>query len=221
MNGTEMAVDRPYRELRAADRDTPLVEALRSGEPTAVERLIATYGDRAYRLASGITGTTSDAEEVVQDAVWTVVRKIHTFRGDSALGTWIYRIVVNAAYQKLRGRRRAPAEVSWDQVSGVVDGHGEAVVDWSSRVEDPAVQTDLRMALTAAIDELPAEFRSVFLLRDVEGLSNHEISEALGIGVALAKSRAHRARLFLRKRLGALMGGASAIPATEYEPASA
>src|SRR5712691_6444872 len=125
------------------DRDTPLVEALRRGEPDAVERLIDTYGDRAYRLASGITGTTWDAEEVVQDAFWIVVRKIHTFRGDSALGTWIYRIVVNAAYEKLRRRRRARAEVSWDQLSAVLDEHGESVADWSARVEDPAIQTDL------------------------------------------------------------------------------
>jgi len=195
------------------DRDTPLVEALRSGESTAVERLITTYGDRAYRLACGITGTAADAEEVVQDAFWIVVRKIHTFRGDSALGTWIYRIVVNAAYQKLRGRRRALAEVSWDQVSAVLDEQGEPVVDWSARVEDPAVQTDLRIALTTAIRELPAEYRAVFLLRDVEGLSNDEICAVLGISIANAKIRAHRARLLLRKRLAGFMASASALPA--------
>ena len=83
------------------------------------------------------------------------------------------------------------------------------------------MQTDLRMALTAAIDELPAEYRAVFLLRDVEGLSNHEISETLEISIAVAKSRAHRARLFLRKRLGASMASAAATPAAEHEPVSA
>jgi len=221
MNCTEIAVERTYQEPGVLDRDTPLLEALRCGEPTAVERLIATYGDRAYRLASGITGTTADAEEVVQDAVWIVVRKIHTFRGDSALGTWIYRIVVNAAYQKLRERRRAHADVSWDQVSAALDEHGEPAGDWSVRMEDPAVQTDLRMVLTEAIGELPADYRAAFLLRDVEGLSNHEISATLGISVAIAKSRAHRARLFLRRRLGASMSSASAIPAAECEPVSA
>jgi RNA polymerase sigma-70 factor (ECF subfamily) len=221
MNCTEIAVERTYQEPGVLNRDTPLLEALRCGEPTAVERHIATYGDRAYRLASGITGTTADAEEVVQDAVWIVVRKIHTFRGDSALGTWIYRIVVNAANPKLRERRGAHADVSWDQVSAALDEHGEPAGDWSARMEDPAVQTDLRMVLTEAISELPADYRAAFLLRDVEGLSNHEISATLGISVAIAKSRAHRARLFLRKRLGASMSSASAIPAAEYEPASA
>jgi RNA polymerase sigma factor, sigma-70 family len=206
MNCTEVAVERTYQEPGVVDRDTPLVEALRGGEPAAVERLIATYGDRAYRLASGITGTTADAEEVVQDAVWIVIRKIHTFRGDSAFGTWIYRIVVNAANRRLRERRRAPAQVSWDEVSAALDDHGEPVVDWSARVEDSALQTDdLRMVLTEGISELPADYRAVFLLRDVEGLSNDEIGAALGISVAIAKSRAHRARLFLRQRLGASM----------------
>src|SRR2546426_10273754 len=90
---------------RRADRDRELVEALRLHEPTAAERLVATYGDRAYRLATGITGNAQDAEEIVQDVFWAVVRKIDTFRGESAFGSWLYRIVANAAYQKLRGQR--------------------------------------------------------------------------------------------------------------------
>src|SRR2546425_4995712 len=77
------------------DRDGLLVKALRRREPAAAELLVATYGDRAYRLASGIAGNTRDAEEVVQDAFWTVVRKIDTFRGESAFGSWFYRIVAN------------------------------------------------------------------------------------------------------------------------------
>ncbi len=225
MNVTAIAEERTYREPKAValrvDRERPLVEALRRGEATAVEGLIATYGDRAYRLAAGITGRTADAEEVVQDAFWIVVRKIHTFRGDSALGTWIYRIVVNAAYQKLRGRRRANGEVSLDEVSALLDEHGDHATDWSARVEDPAIQTDLRMMLTTAISELPADYRAVFLLRDVEGLGNDEISAALGISVAIAKTRAHRARLFLRKRLATSMSSISATLPADCERMSA
>src|SRR5262244_2203663 len=86
------------------DRDEGLVEALRLREPTAAERLIARYGDRAYRLAVRITGNAADAEEVVQDTILKVVRKIDTFRGDCAFGSWFYRVVSNAAY----GRRRRP-----------------------------------------------------------------------------------------------------------------
>src|SRR2546428_9856613 len=90
-----------------ADRDWRLVRALRLREPTAADRLVATYGDRAYRLAVRITGNEQDAEEVVQDAFWSVGRKIDTFRGDSAFGSWAYRIVSNGAYEKIRRRPQA------------------------------------------------------------------------------------------------------------------
>ena len=89
-----------------ADRDWGLVEALRQGEATAAECLVATFGDRACRLAIGITGNQEDAEEAVQDAFWNVIRKIDTFRGESSFRSWIYRITANAAYQKRR--RRTP-----------------------------------------------------------------------------------------------------------------
>jgi len=186
------------------DRDRRLVDALRHGEPTAAERLVTTYGDRAYRLAIRITGNDEDAEEVVQDAFWSVTRKIETFRGASAFGSWLYRIVANAAYQKLRGRRGRRSDVSLDEVLPFFDEHGahaEPVADWSPRVDDPSRQTEVRVALTAAIDELPAKYRAVLVLHDVEGLSNGEIGEALRLSVANVKSRVHRARLFLRKRL--------------------
>src|SRR5262245_43606708 len=90
---------------RSADRDADLVEALRRQETGAIEALIALYGDRVYRLAIRITGNRPDAEEVVQDAILSVVRKIDTFRGESAFGSWLYRIVSNAAYGRRRSQR--------------------------------------------------------------------------------------------------------------------
>jgi RNA polymerase sigma-70 factor, ECF subfamily len=195
------------REGRA-DRDHELVKALRLHEPTSAERLVATYGNRAYRLARGITGHTQDAEEVVQDVFWTVVRKIDTFRGESAFGSWVYRIVANAAYQKVRGRQSRRAELSLDDVLPLFDEQGRHIApmaDWSMRVEDHAVQTELRMALTSAIDKLPPDYRTALLLRDVEGLSPLQIAEALSLSVNTVKSRVHRARLFLRKQLSDTM----------------
>ena len=195
------------------DRDGLLVKALQRREPAAAELLVTTYSGRAYRLASGIAGNARDAEEVVQDAFWTVVqKKIDTFRGESAFGSWFYRIVANAAYQKLRhqpGRRR---EISLDEVLPLFHENGQhaaPIADWSPSVDDPSRQTELRMALTTAIDELPLDYRTALILRDVEGLSNVEVAASLGITVANAKSRAHRARLFLRKRLGNLMSDAT------------
>lgn len=97
------------------DRDWPLLEALRRRDATAVECLVSIFGDRAYRLAIRITGNQSDAEEAVQDAIWTVTRKIDTFRGDAALGSWIYRITANAAYQRCCSARRRH-EISLDEI---------------------------------------------------------------------------------------------------------
>jgi RNA polymerase sigma-70 factor, ECF subfamily len=203
-----------------ADRDLDLLEALRLHDPSAAERLIVTYGERAYRLATRITGNEQDAEEVVQDAFWTVVRKIDTFRGESAFGSWLYRIVANAAYQKLRSRQSRSRDLSLDEVLPTFDAHGRHVgpmADWSACVDDPSVQTELRVALSSAIDELPPVARTVLVLRDVEGLSNLEIAEALGLSVPIVKSRVHRARLFLRKHLGEAMTTLDAATATSCD----
>jgi len=189
------------------DRDRRLVESLRLAEPTAAEDRVASYGGRAYRLAIGITGNQADAEEVVQDALWAIVRKIDTFTGDSAFSSWLYRIAANAAYDKLRGRRGRLDDCSMDELSAMVDEHGESVLDWSSQAEDPALETDLRTVLTAAIEALPEAYRTVVVLRDVEGLPMQEIAQITGLSVANVKVRAHRARLMLRRRLGAYLSG--------------
>src|SRR6266581_769959 len=193
------------------DRDAALVEALRRGDEAASELLLETYGDRVYRLAIRITGNEQDAEEVAQDALWTAARKIETFKGESAFGSWVYRITANTAYQKLRGRRSRRNEVLWDDLQPVFDDHrrhSEPVVDWSGKAEEPALQTELRTVLTTAINELPADYRTAFLIHDVEGLSNPEIAETLHLSLPAVKSRVHRSRLFLRERLSRYMAAA-------------
>jgi len=191
------------RELapRRLEHDRRLVEALRLAEPTAAEDLVASYGGHAHRLAFGITGNQSDAEEVVQDALWKVVRKIDAFRGSSAFGSWLYRIVANVAYDKLRHRRGRFGDCSLDEVSATVDEPGESFVDWSSRTRDPSLETELRIVLTTAIEALPENYRTVAVLRDVQGLSTHEIAQITRLSVANVKIRTHRARLVLRKWL--------------------
>jgi len=194
-----------------ADRDAGLVSRLRGGEPDAAETLVATYGDRVFRLAIRITGNQQDAEEVVQDALWTAARKIDTFKGESAFGSWLYRIAANAAYQKLRGRQGRRQEVSWDDLGPSFDElgrHAEPVGDWSAKVEEPALQTELRTVLTSAINDLPGDYRTAFVLHDMEGLSNPEIAETLRISLPAVKSRVHRSRLFLRQRLAEYLAAA-------------
>lgn len=205
------------RASDSVDPDRRLLEALRRGEPTSTERLVETYGDRAYRLAARITGSAQDAEEVVQDALWTVVRKIETFRGESAFGSWLYRIVANAAYQKLRGRRGRANDLSLDDVLpvfGADDRHAAPLTDWSPLVEDPSRRTELRAALTEAMDALPDDYRVAIVLVDIEGLSTAEVAQTLRLTLANVKSRVHRARLFLRKHLAAYAAGHVAPVAT-------
>jgi RNA polymerase sigma-70 factor (ECF subfamily) len=195
------------------DPDHELVTALRQREPTAAETLLTAYGDRAYRLAVRITGNQHDAEEAVQDAFWSVVCKIDTFRGDAAFGSWVYRIVSNAAYAKIRRRPRPLLDISLDEVLPSFDHdgrHASVITDWSPSINDPAVQSELPAVLSSAVAELPAHYRAVIVLRDAEGLSMAEVADALGITVPTAKTRAHRARLLLRKRLSMFMTSARA-----------
>ena len=220
MDRTEIVAERTYQEpgvvemiplfpRKAIDRDAALVEQLRRGDAGGAEALVGAYGDRVYRLAIRITGNASDAEEVVQDALWTASRKIDTFRGAAAFGSWVYRITANTAYEKLRRRRSRRNDVSWEDLAPAFDEKGqhvEVAVDWSRRLKDPAIETELTSVLTAAIDELPADYRTAFVLHDVEGLSNPEIAETLQVTLAAIKSRVHRARLFLRRRLAGYMG---------------
>ena len=175
-------------ERPVVDRDTDLLEALRRRDATAAEQLVARYGGRAYRLAAGITGNEQDAEEAVQNAFWSVIHKIDTYRGAAALGSWIYRITANAAYQRRRSARRRRDEISLD---------------------DPTVQIELRSVLTSALEDLPDHYCAVIVLHDVEGLSMAEVADSLDITVPTAKARAHRARLRLRPRLAEFMSDAT------------
>jgi RNA polymerase sigma-70 factor, ECF subfamily len=186
------------------DADAALVEALRREDPDAADQLVETYGDRVYRLARRITGSNEDAEEAAQDALWTAARKIQGFKGESAFGSWLYRITANAAYMKLRSRRAKANEIALDDVLPALDEEGrhfEPMDDWSRRVDEHALQGELRGVLESALAALPPDYRTAVVLHDIEGLSNPDIAEALGISLPAVKSRIHRSRLFLRQRL--------------------
>jgi RNA polymerase sigma-70 factor (ECF subfamily) len=186
------------------DPDAELIRALTDDAPLAAEQLVNTYGEWVHRLARRITGSNEDAEEVAQDALWTVTRKIGTFKGDSAFGSWLYRITANAAYQKLRTSRGRQQELPLEQLLPALDEAGRRfnpMDDWSPRVDEDALQGELREVLTTAIEGLPPDYRTAFVMHDMEGLSNQEIAETLWISLPAVKSRVHRSRLFLRQRL--------------------
>src|SRR5437867_472041 len=202
------AEDMSVMDTTKTDSDAALVDALRREDPEAPEQLVETFGDRVYRLALRITGSNEDAEEAAQDALWTAARKISTFKGESAFGSWLYRIAANAAYQKLRARKAKSREISMDDVVPTLDDDGrhfEPMADWSDRVDEQALQGELRRVLSDAIDGLPPDYRTALVLHDVEGLSNPDIAETLGISLPAVKSRVHRSRLFVRKQLADYM----------------
>ncbi|MBI4012296.1 MAG: sigma-70 family RNA polymerase sigma factor [Candidatus Rokubacteria bacterium] len=187
--------------------DLVLIERLRAGDVSALEPLMERYATLVYRVAYGITRNEADAEEVAQDVFLTVVRKIDTFEGRAALGTWIYRVAANAALIKRRGKRRE-LEVSLEEhlPTFLEDGHREGdrsflLADWSPSPEVELLTGETRRILEQALDALPDHYRAVLVLRDVEELSNEEVAAALGESVASVKSRLHRARMALREQL--------------------
>jgi RNA polymerase sigma-70 factor (ECF subfamily) len=187
--------------------DEGLVDRLRAGDEAALETLIAQFGTRVYRVAYGITRSAPDAEEVVQDVFLSLFRKIGTFEGRAALGSWIYRIATNAALIKRRGKR-AEVEVSLEECLPAFkeDGHREGdramlLADWSGQPDAALLSGEARWVLERGLERLPEHYRAVLVLRDVEGLTNEEAAEALRETVATVKSRLHRARMALREQL--------------------
>ncbi|HSB71080.1 MAG TPA: sigma-70 family RNA polymerase sigma factor [Candidatus Methylomirabilis sp.] len=194
------------------EADHLLLERLRSGDTSALEALMDRHAGRLYRLAHGITRNEADAQEVVQDAFLAAFRKIHTFQSRAALGSWLYRIATNAALVKVRGRhcdREVPLEGRLPEF--LPDGHraGDPAylnADWSQTPEEELLSQETRAILNRAIEGLPDQYRAVLVLRDIEGLSNEEVAEAVGDTLAAVKSRLHRARMALREELTRHLG---------------
>jgi RNA polymerase sigma-70 factor (ECF subfamily) len=178
-----------------------LVQAAKGGDVAAFEELVRRYDRNVFRIAQHITQNREDAEDVVQDAFLKAYGNLAQFQGQSKFYTWLVRIVVNEALMKLR-RRRPERMVSLDEeVKTEEDSVPREVADWSPNPEQLYTQSELRDILSRTIQGLPPSFRTVFVLRDVEGLSTEETAEALDLSIPAVKSRLLRARLQLRERL--------------------
>jgi RNA polymerase sigma-70 factor, ECF subfamily len=178
-----------------------LVEAAKAGDVGAFEELVRRYDRNVFRIAQHITQNREDAEDVVQDAFFKAYSNLSQFQGQSKFYTWLVRIAVNEALMRLR-RRRPERTVSLDEdVKTEDDTVPREVADWSPNPEQQYTQAELREILDRTIHGLPATFRTVFVLRDVEGLSTEETAEALDLSIPAVKSRLLRARLQLRSRL--------------------
>jgi RNA polymerase sigma-70 factor, ECF subfamily len=183
-----------------------LIGRMQAGDSTAVSELASTYGPRIHQLAFRYLKNWEDAEEVTQDVLMKVHRKIDAFRGDAALSSWIYRITFNTAMSRLRnGRFSRPHEVARQDESA--EQSPQEPADWSSLADDQVMRAQLRERLIEALTHLPQVYRVPVILRDIHGLSTEEASAILRVKPQTLKSRLHRGRLILRQHLGEFAGG--------------
>jgi len=187
------------------DKETEeaLVRDLQNGNLEAYDKLAKIYQKKIYGLSFNLTRNQMDAQDVTQEVLLTLFRKINMFQGKSAFSSWVYRISINASYMKLRSKKKEP-NVSIDELMPTFNGAGfqqEKIQDWSENTESLIFTKETRDVINKAVNLLPEKEKVVFLLRDVEGLSSEKTGEILDLTVSAVKSRLHRARLFLRKKL--------------------
>ena len=192
-----------------------LLARLQSGDEQALSDLADAYGSKIYQLAFRYLRNKEDAEEVTQDVLFKVYRKVGEFRGDAALSSWIYRITFNAAmsrlrtaqYQRAQAEDRREAAIDTDTMGGPT--RPVDVADWTDMADERVLRSQLRQRVFRAILALPAIYRAPVMLRDIQGMSTEEASAMLKVKDQTLKSRLHRGRLILRKQLADFAGGLS------------
>ncbi len=181
--------------------ESALVARAREGDSQAFTALVNQYERRIYRLAKHITQNDEDAEDVLQETFLKAFEHLNTFQGNSKFYTWIVRIAVNEALMKLRKRksdRTVPLDEPVDTGEEMVT---REIAVWEDNPEQRYSREEMQQILDSAVESLKPDFRTVFILRDIEELSTEETAEALGISIPAVKSRLLRARLALREKL--------------------
>ena len=192
--------------------DQELLVRLQSGDERALADLSDAYSSKIYQLAFRYLRNKEDAEEITQDVLFKVYRKVDAFRGDAQLSSWIYRITFNAAMSRLRTARYQRAQDE-DRQTAALEGEQPIVpaqpdvADWSDMADEQILRSQLRRRVLRAILDLPAIYRAPVMLRDIQGMSTEEASAMLKVKDQTLKSRLHRGRLILRKQLADFAGG--------------
>lgn len=194
-----------------APDEVRFVAELQEGRAEAFEHLVRGYGGRMLAVARRLLHHEEDAQDAVQEAFVNAFRSIGTFDGRSQIGTWLHRIVVNAALMKLRRKARKP-ERSIEELlpTWLPDGHREAPGPaWAESGESMLARRETRELVRQSIEQLPETYRTVLVLRDIEELDTEETARLLEVTSAVVKTRLHRARQALRTLLDPHFGGAS------------
>jgi RNA polymerase sigma-70 factor, ECF subfamily len=197
--------------MRDNTGERELIVRMQTGDASAMADLSSAYGARIQQLAFRYMKNWEDAEEVTQDVLFKVFRKIDAFRGDAALSSWIYRITFNTAMSRLRtGRAARLAEQPQRHEPPVEEFTGmpaQDPADWSTLADDHVMRREMREQLITALTDLPEVYRTPVVLRDIQGLSTEEASQILHVKPQTLKSRLHRGRLILRQTLAQFAGG--------------
>lgn len=185
----------PKNTTSSRSLDADLIKRAQQGDSDAFATLFHSHKTRIYSLCLRMTNNTAEAEDLAQDAFLQVYRKLSSFRGDSALSTWLYRIAVNTVLMHFR--RKTPCRISLDEPIRNQDDTKSVRREYGTRDGrlDGVVS---RVALTRAISELPEGYRAIFLLHEVEGYQHREIAKLLGCSVGNSKSQLHKAKLRIR-----------------------
>lgn len=183
-----------------------LVERARCKDKEAFSRLITLHSQRIYSIAYNLMGSHEEAEDALQETFLKAYENIHRFKGKAKFSTWLYRICTNICLGRLRKKR--PKITVWlDETMKTEEDELERdVIDWSKNPETILLSKELGEVMDRAIQNLPPDYRKVFVLRDVEGFSNREVAEILEESVPAIKSRLHRARMFVRAQLDDYFG---------------
>jgi RNA polymerase sigma-70 factor (ECF subfamily) len=183
------------------EAELELIARARTGDTGAFSQLISRYEGKIFRLAMNITQNREDAEDVLQEAFIKAFQHLDQFQGNSRFYTWVVRIAVNQALMKLRKRRNDRSVSLDEQIDTGEDMVVREIAAWDPDPEEQYSRGELNGILSEAIDSLEPIYKTVFTLRDVDGLSTEETAEALALSVPAVKSRLLRARLQLRDRL--------------------
>jgi len=184
-------------------QDQALIDKINAGDFQAFEALVNRYEGKVYRLAMRMLRNQQDAEDALQEAFLQVYRGLKSFEGRSNFSTWLFRLATNVCLMKIRHRGTEPTGMVplEDFLPQHEQGNQSSLQEWPEKPEEILLTKESREKMMEALDQLPADYRAVFILRDIEGFSNAEAGEALGISVAAVKSRLHRARIALRGML--------------------
>ena len=178
--------------------ESKLVELAKSGDRQALAQLVKNNEQTVYNFSFKICRNRDKAEHIMQETFFSMIKSLHQFDGNSKISTWLYRIVSNHCLMLAR-KDKSKTFVSIDNDDELYEDKYTA--DWSNIPNQNIENTELRKILDESIDKLSPEYRIVFLLRDVEGLSTEETAELTELTVPAVKSRLHRARAFLRREL--------------------